>query len=183
MGFFDKAKKFLKEGVNELASDVTEKPQFYKYVEQLVSEITAVQHNKKLVLDPETNDALRALKSSLVAAKDKFDKETHAVHGLTGSGQMSAIKYNKAFHDFCETSVNAIYQHQSTIMAAPGIWNKLKACISNVLEEYLGITNALTVKESQVATSGDFKNRFSNVKFEGKEKMEEIEEKPFSPNI
>ena len=47
MGFFDKAKKFLKEGVNELASDVTEKPQFYKYVEQLVSEITAVQHNKK----------------------------------------------------------------------------------------------------------------------------------------
>lgn len=190
MGFFDdikkganKLKKAVKEGVNEFANELVEKPQFYQYVELLVSEIKTVQKDKDLTREPEVNDALQALKESLKAAIRKFDNETRAVHGLTGSGQMSAAKYNKAFHEFCEASVNAIHQHQSTLMAAPGIWNKLKAYINNVLEEYLGIKDALEVKESKVATSGEFKDRFDAVKSEGKEKMEEIEEHPLSPDI
>ena len=182
MGFFTNAKKVAKNAVNGFASEMAGKPQFYQYVSQLVNEITAVQQSSSLVLEPEMADALKALKASLKTAMKKFDNETNAVHGFIGEG-MRAGEYNKAFHDFCETSVNAIHQHQSTVMAAPGIWNKLKACINNVLEEYLGIKDALEVKESNVATSGDFKRRFDNVKTEGKDKMEEIEEKPLSPNI
>lgn len=183
MGFFDKLTKMAKEGVNELANKITEKPQFYQYVDELVSEINAVQKNKSLALDTETKYALQALKDSLRTAMHTFDTRTQAVHGLTGSGVMSAVQYNKAFHDFCEASVNAIHQHQPTLIAAPGIWNKLKACINNILEESLGIKDALEVKKSEVATTGDFKSRFDNVKFEGKDKMEKIEERPFSPTI
>lgn len=182
MGFFTDAKKKAKNFVNGVANEVAGKPQFYQYVEELVNEITAVQQSSSVAFEPEVADALKALKASLKTAIKKFDNETNAVHGLIGGG-MHAVKYNKAFHDFCEASVNAIHQHQSTVMAAPGIWNKLKACINNVLEEYLGIKDALTVKESNVAASGDFKIRLDKVKTEGKEKMEEIEEKPYNPNI
>lgn len=179
MSFVETVKNIVK----TVANSITEKPKFYQNVCDLVSEINDVQKNKKLALEPETKEALEALAASLKAAMAKFDTETHAVHGLTGAGKMNAGQYNKSFHDFCKTSINAIHQHQPTLMAAPGLWNKLKAYINNVLEEYLDIKDALEIKDSNVALSGLFKSSFNNVKFEGKEKMELIENERFSPNI
>lgn len=183
MKLFETAQKTFKRTVKQVANDIAEKPKFYQNICDLVDEISAVQKDRTLALDPETKEVLKDLKASLKASMAKFDKETYAIHGFTGAGKMNARQYNLAFHDFCKTSVDAIHQHQSTLMAAPGLWNKLKACINNVLEEYLGIKDALEIKDSNVALSGDFKSRFNDAKFEGKEKMELIEEKPFSPNI
>lgn len=186
MGLFDKLTKAVKEGLNEFVDKAKERPQFYINVELLISQIETLQEDKKLKNSPEVQDALQAataLKNTLVKAKDDFDKVAK-IHNFFGPTSMNAHEYHAALHKFCETSVNAIHQHQSTLMAAPGIWNKLKACINNVLEEYLGIKDALEIKENKIATSGsDFKNRFENVKSEGKKDMEEIEDHPLRPDI
>lgn len=173
-------KKGVKEFVNEGVSELVEKPQFYKDVDRLISELDAVVKDKTLQKDQESAPALEAarqLKFTLEQAKNKFDVATKEVHGLLGEG-MNRVAYNNAFYDFAKTSVTAIHQHQPTLMAAPGIWNQIKAAINNVLESWFDVKDALETKVSKVGMYGDFKNRFDTVKDEGKEKVEDIENKP-----
>lgn len=178
--------KEVKEKGQELISDILEKPKFYKDVEKLISEIDAVSKNSDLKNDEKSKDAIAAakeLQEKLETAKKAFDKATKKVHSLTGGG-MTAIAYNNEFAAFAKASVDAIHEYQPTIMAAPGVWNQIKAFINNVFEEYLQIKDALgKVEDSKVATTGEFKGRFEEVKTEGKDKMEEIEKDPRGPDI
>ncbi|KTD74157.1 hypothetical protein [Legionella tucsonensis] len=179
---FQKAVKGVREFVGEVGNEVLEKPQFYKDVEKLISELDALSNDRALKKDPDSKDALAAagqLKFSLEQAKNTFDQDTKAFYGKG----MHPGDYNLALHAFAKASVSAIHEHQTTLMAAPGVWNKLKAAINNVLESWLNIKDALgETKVSKVGMYGEFKNRFEKVKDDGKEKIEDIESKPFGPH-
>ncbi|MGM9454981.1 hypothetical protein ACTAZI_16785 [Legionella bozemanae] len=190
-GFWDKVGRKVDQGLDKIGAKVKgvideaiEKPQICTYVDELINKIDLMAKDKRLS-GPENEEALQhaiALGNQLKQARKTFERDTQGYYNLTSGTDTSTVpKLNAAIHAFAKASVDAIHEHQPKIMAAPGVWNQIKAWVNNVLEEYLNIKDALKVKESGVAQSSTFKDKFENVKAEGKQEVEDIEENIFKP--
>lgn len=170
--FFDKLEAKAKGVIKAANNALDQKPPVYSAVDQLITQIDLLLKDKKLSKTETEKDALaelKALKSDLKDAKIKFDEETKDFY----KNGISPFVYKQAIEDFSQRCNDAIHDHQPKIMAAPGIWNKLKAYINNFMEKHFDVKNYFEVKGTEVSHSKDFKSKFEQVKEETRENTNE----------
>ncbi|CAM2963427.1 Uncharacterised protein [Legionella steigerwaltii] len=160
--FFERTAKDAKNGVKKKWDQVTTgadqlvsvRPQTYKSVQDLMIQLKA-QIRKKDSLPEDVVDALEQLNTKLNRAKEKFDREFEKGINL--------IKFAVLTQEFNEESRSAIYKYQPTLMAAPGVWNKIAAYINAFLEKYCGGT-LFDVEDSVLGKVKEFRQQFDTTK-------------------
>ncbi|KTD67065.1 hypothetical protein Lste_3271 [Legionella steelei] len=148
----DKKVDQLKAGANRVFAD---KPKIYDTIRDLKVELKAEAKNAH---SEDIINALRQLDARLDEIQKKFNAKT--------SQRMNMIQYMICVRDFATECRSALYSYEPTLMAAPGIGNKLKAYFNRFLEEYLGIEPYFDVEKSTLGLTADFRQQFNQAKTE-----------------
>ena len=144
MSFFNKVKRAIRE--------IDNNPELYNAAAHLLDEVKEITKaaQKSALYTKETQGSLRQLQVKLTDALRAFDRSRSII----------------GFQVFAEACHTAIYDHQPKLMAAPGVWNQLKALFNNFLERYFNVEPCFDPKKSKLALKDDFRQSFDKTKDE-----------------
>lgn len=135
-----------------LKNFINEKPESYDLIDKLRIELNAEAKNKKHSKD--IRYALTQLEAKLAEIQEKFNEKIESVTDL------QYLMYCRNFAADCRST---IISYEPSLMAAPGIWNKLKAYI-NAIAEYFGDEPCLDVDKSTLGLKEGFRQQLNNTK-------------------
>ncbi|KTC78904.1 hypothetical protein Lche_0924 [Legionella cherrii] len=154
MAFFkwnwgEKKAEQVKAGIKKVISS---KPDVYKSIVDLRVELKAEakeNHSKDII------NALLQLNARLDEIQKAFNANTNQ--------PMNIFEYAFCCREFAEECRTTILSYEPTLMAAPGIWNKLKAYI-NAIVEYIGFQPLCEPEKSTLGLKEDFRQQFNDTK-------------------
>ncbi|WP_010653032.1 hypothetical protein, partial [Fluoribacter dumoffii] len=127
------------------------KPDFYYTVEKLVNGLNSEKKEKH---SAEITEALEQLEAKLNAATENFNRKYKEIR---------VFQYRGLVQEFANDCHYAICKYQTTLMAAPGICNKLKSYI-NSLFEYFACGKIFDIEFNKLGKDEDFRNKIENAK-------------------
>lgn len=144
MSFFKKVKQVIRE--------IDDNPELYNAAARLLDEVREITASakKSALYTKGTQDSLKQLQVKLTDALRAFDSSRSII----------------GFQVFAEACHTAIYDHQPKLMAAPGLWNQLKALFNNFLERYFNVEPCFDTNKSKLAIKDEFRQSFDKTKDE-----------------
>lgn len=138
--------------VRQVWRELDDNPDLYNFAARLHDEAKEITGSDKKMsqYSNETQESLKQFQAELTDALGAFNQSRNMA----------------GFVAFSETCHNTIYDYQPALMAAPGVWNQLKALINNFLERFFNIEPCFGTNKSELSLKSEFRNTFNNTKNE-----------------
>ncbi|HHF7372541.1 hypothetical protein [Legionella bozemanae] len=158
---FNFFKKYYDKANTALDEIATNNPRIYNTVRKLIDELANVERlakNREEPLHPDILNAVQQLKAQLNETKRQFDNDFKEGIPL--------LQFQRRVRDFANDCRSAIYSYEPTLMAAPGILNKLKAYINAFLEQYFAVESYFNTEKNALGLKTEFSKNYNNRKRE-----------------
>lgn len=157
---FNFFKRYYDKANTAFDEKATNNPPIYSTVRKLIDELANVERLAKdheEPLHPDILNAVQQLKAQLNESKRQFDNDFKKGIPL--------FLFQRRVRDFANECRSAIYRYEPTLIAAPGLLNKVKAYFNAFLEEYFAVSYFNTEKNA-LGLNTEFSKNYNNRKSE-----------------